>query len=118
MSKSRKIDTIPPETAFTPRELVGELDRFIVGRTRRRRRRDRPPRSLAAPAGARAAARRHHAAQHHPHRPDRRRKTEIARRLAKLVKAPFVKVEASKFTEVGYVGRDVEASSATSPRSA
>ena len=35
-------------------------------------------------------------------------KTEIARRLAKLVKAPFVKVEASKFTEVGYVGRDVD----------
>ena len=35
-------------------------------------------------------------------------KTEIARRLAKLVKAPFIKVEATKFTEVGYVGRDVE----------
>ncbi len=40
--------------------------------------------------------------------PNRRRKTEIARRLAKLAKAPFIKVEATKFTEVGYVGRDVE----------
>src|SRR6267142_3224687 len=53
-------------TDFSPREIVSELDRFIVG------------------------------------------KTEIARRLAKLANAPFIKVEATKFTEVGYVGRDVE----------
>ena len=44
-------------------------------------------------------------------------KTEIARRLAKLTNSPFLKVEASKFTEVGYVGRDVESMSATWSRS-
>ena len=49
-----------------------------------------------------------HAPQHRHDRPDGVGKTEIARRLAQLVEAPLIKVEATKFTEVGYVGRDVE----------
>jgi ATP-dependent HslUV protease ATP-binding subunit HslU len=94
---------------LTPRQIVAELDRFIVGQNdakkavaialRNRWRRQRAPESirdeispnniiLIGPTGV--------------------GKTEIARRLAKLAGAPFVKVEASKFTEVGYVGRDVE----------
>jgi ATP-dependent HslUV protease ATP-binding subunit HslU len=56
----------------------------------------------------RRAARRDRAEEHHHDRPTGVGKTEIARRLAKLAQAPFLKVEASKFTEVGYVGRDVE----------
>ena len=97
------------ESTFTPRELVGELDRYIVGqgaakravaialRNRWRRqqiredlRDDVMPKNIImiGPTGV--------------------GKTEIARRLSKLARAPFVKVEASKFTEVGYVGRDVE----------
>ncbi len=95
--------------ALTPREIVAELDRYIIGqdaakravavalRTRWRRqqlpealRRDVVPSNLIliGPTGV--------------------GKTEIARRLARLANAPFVKVEASKFTEVGYVGRDVD----------
>ncbi len=95
--------------AFTPREIVSELDRYIVGQgaakravavaLRNRWRRQRVPDALRdeitpkniimiGPTGV--------------------GKTEIARRLARLAGAPFVKVEASKFTEVGYVGRDVE----------
>ena len=102
-------DTPSVGTAFTPRELVSELDRFIIGQDsakravgvalRNRWRRQQVPEDLRdeimprniiliGPTGV--------------------GKTEIARRLAKLVKAPFIKVEASKFTEVGYVGRDVE----------
>jgi len=96
-------------TNFTPREIVSELDRYIVGQKnakravavalRNRWRRLQVPEELReeitpkniimiGPTGV--------------------GKTEIARRLARLVQAPFVKVEASKFTEVGYVGRDVE----------
>jgi len=95
--------------ALTPREIVAELDKYIVGQKdakrsvavalRNRYRRSNLDESLRdeivpknilmiGPTGV--------------------GKTEIARRLAKLVKAPFVKVEATKFTEVGYVGRDVE----------
>src|SRR5467141_2685546 len=95
--------------SLTPREIVAELDRYIVGqaaakravaialRNRWRRFRVTPemrdevmPKNiiLVGPTGV--------------------GKTEIARRLARLAGAPFVKVEASKFTEVGYVGRDVE----------
>ena len=100
---------IPVELSFTPRELVGELDRYIVGqngakkavaialRNRWRRRQvqgplrdDITPKNIIM-IGSTGVG-----------------KTEIARRLAKLARAPFVKVEASKFTEVGYVGRDVE----------
>ena len=94
---------------MTPKEIVSELDRFIIGQNdakravavalRNRWRRQQVPADLRGeitpknilmigPTGV--------------------GKTEIARRLAKLVKAPFIKVEATKFTEVGYVGRDVE----------
>ncbi len=94
---------------FTPREIVSELDRYIIGQReakravaialRNRWRRQQVPSDLRdeiAPKniimiGATGVG-----------------KTEIARRLAKLAQAPFIKVEASKFTEVGYVGRDVE----------
>ena len=96
-------------TTFTPKEIVSELDRFIVGQNtakravaialRNRWRRQQIKGSLKeevlpknilmiGPTGV--------------------GKTEIARRLAKLADAPFIKVEATKFTEVGYVGRDVE----------
>lgn len=96
-------------TDFSPREIVSELDRFIVGqadakravsialRNRWRRlqlagslREEVLPKNILmiGPTGV--------------------GKTEIARRLAKLAAAPFLKVEATKFTEVGYVGRDVE----------
>ena len=94
---------------LTPRQIVHELDRFIVGQDeakkavaialRNRYRRSRVDEALRdeiipknilmiGPTGV--------------------GKTEIARRLARLVNAPFIKVEATKFTEVGYVGRDVE----------
>jgi ATP-dependent HslUV protease ATP-binding subunit HslU len=95
--------------AFSPREIVSELDRYIIGQNdakravsialRNRWRRQHLPEALReevlpknilmiGPTGV--------------------GKTEIARRLAKLAQAPFIKVEATKFTEVGYVGRDVE----------
>jgi ATP-dependent HslUV protease ATP-binding subunit HslU len=95
--------------SFTPRELVGELDRYVVGQHKakkavaialrnRWRRQQVPPelRDEIAPKNILMIG------------PTGVGKTEIARRLAKLANAPFVKVEASKFTEVGYVGRDVE----------
>ena len=97
------------ETNFSPREIVSELDRHIVGQQDAKR------------AGAVALRTRWRRQQLTP---DLRRevtpknilmigptgvgKTEIARRLARLAQAPFIKVEATKFTEVGYVGRDVE----------
>ena len=93
---------------FTPREIVSELDRYIVGQRdakravaialRNRWRRQQVPSDLRdkiAPKNIIMIG------------PTGVGKTEIARRLARLAQAPFIKVEASKFTEVGYVGRDV-----------
>jgi ATP-dependent HslUV protease ATP-binding subunit HslU len=96
-------------TEFSPREIVSELDRFIVGHPeakravavalRNRWRRRRVPAELrdeVTPKNILMIG------------PTGVGKTEIARRLAKLAQAPFLKVEATKFTEVGYVGRDVD----------
>jgi ATP-dependent HslUV protease ATP-binding subunit HslU len=96
-------------TSFTPREIVSELDRFIVGqddakravaialRNRwRRQQLDEGMREEVLPKNLLMIG------------PTGVGKTEIARRLARLAQAPFIKVEATKFTEVGYVGRDVE----------
>jgi ATP-dependent HslUV protease ATP-binding subunit HslU len=95
--------------SFTPREIVGELDRYIVGQSKAKK---------AVAIALRNRWRRQQVAadlrdEIAPKNivmigPTGVGKTEIARRLAKLANAPFVKVEASKFTEVGYVGRDVE----------
>ena len=103
-------DTLaPPTDSLTPRQIVAELDKYVIGQKdakravaialRNRMRRQKLPPDIAeeimpkniimiGPTGV--------------------GKTEIARRLAKLTNSPFLKVEASKFTEVGYVGRDVE----------
>ncbi len=109
MTSPRTQNALARLADLTPRNIVAELDRYIVGQAdakksvaialRNRWRRQRAPESireeispnniiLVGPTGV--------------------GKTEIARRLAKLSGAPFIKVEASKFTEVGYVGRDVE----------
>src|SRR6266571_1769511 len=95
--------------ALTPREIVQELDKYIVGQDKakravaialrnRWRRQQLPPelRDEVAPKNIIMIG------------PTGVGKTEIARRLATLARSPFLKVEASKFTEVGYVGRDVE----------
>ena len=105
----KKEEIIEEEKNYTPKEIVKELDRYIIGQNeakkavaialRNRWRRQRVPENLKeeilpknilmiGPTGV--------------------GKTEISRRLAKLAEAPFLKVEATKFTEVGYVGRDVE----------
>ena len=99
----------PPVEELTPRQIVAELDKYIIGQSNAKRavavalrnrfrrqqlpevdRNDVQPKNILmiGPTGV--------------------GKTEIARRLAQLARAPFVKVEATKFTEVGYVGRDVE----------
>jgi ATP-dependent HslUV protease ATP-binding subunit HslU len=96
-------------SSFSPREIVSELDRFIVGQhdakravaialRNRWRRRQLPPelREEVLPKNILMIG------------PTGVGKTEIARRLARLAQAPFLKVEATKFTEVGYVGRDVD----------
>src|SRR5690606_15910505 len=110
---SKPSDSVAPEVtgaySFSPREIVSELDRYIVGQKaakravaialRNRWRRQQLPEDLRdeilpknilmiGPTGV--------------------GKTEISRRLARLADAPFIKIEATKFTEVGYVGRDVE----------
>src|SRR5438045_8136334 len=106
---SQSVNDTPALDELTPREIVRELDKHVVGQheakravavaLRNRIRRQKLPPEMAeevmpkniimiGPTGV--------------------GKTEIARRLAKLANSPFLKVEASKFTEVGYVGRDVE----------
>lgn len=94
---------------MTPREIVTELDKYIIGQNDAKR---------AVAVALRNRYRRSRLAEELKDEitpkniimkgPTGVGKTEIARRLAKLVKAPFIKVEATKFTEVGYVGRDVE----------
>src|SRR6267154_5283747 len=96
-------------TDFSPREIVSELDRFIVGQADAKRAvsialRNRW-RRLQLNGGLREEVLPKNILMIGPTGVG---KTEIARRLAKLAGAPFIKVEASKFTEVGYVGRDVE----------
>ena len=101
--------TLSSADSLTPRQIVAELDRYVVGQTRAKRavaialrnrmRRQKLPPELAeevAPKNILMIG------------PTGVGKTEIARRLARLAQSPFIKVEASKFTEVGYVGRDVE----------
>ena len=108
-AKNIKIDNTKENTSYTPKEIVSQLDRYIIGQNdakkavaialRNRWRRQRVPENLReeilpknilmiGPTGV--------------------GKTEISRRLAKLAQAPFLKVEATKFTEVGYVGKDVD----------
>jgi len=94
---------------LTPREIVRELDRYIVGQNQAKRAvaialRNRYRRALL-PEGMQEEVLPKNILMIGPTGVG---KTEIARRLAKLVRAPFLKVEATKFTEVGYVGRDVE----------
>jgi ATP-dependent HslUV protease ATP-binding subunit HslU len=96
-------------TSFTPREIVSELDRYIVGQNDAKR---------AVAIALRNRWRRLQLTDHMREEvlpknilmigPTGIGKTEISRRLSKLAQAPFLKVEATKFTEVGYVGRDVE----------
>lgn len=100
---------VPPVEELTPRQIVAELDKYIIGQTNAKR-------------AVAVALRNRYRRQQLPEKdrndvqpknilmigPTGVGKTEIARRLAQLARAPFVKVEATKFTEVGYVGRDVE----------
>ncbi|MFQ3610827.1 MAG: ATP-dependent protease ATPase subunit HslU [Fimbriimonadales bacterium] len=99
----------PPVESLTPRQIVAELDKYIVGQSRAKRAvaialRNRYRRQLLPPELRDEVM---------PKNilmigPTGVGKTEIARRLAMLVRAPFIKIEATKFTEVGYVGRDVD----------
>ncbi len=94
---------------LTPREIVKELDKYIIGQDKAKRSvavalRNRYRRSKLSPELREEITPKNIIMKG----PTGVGKTEIARRLAKLVKAPFIKVEATKYTEVGYVGRDVE----------
>ncbi len=110
MLMRRDKQDVPDLTSeMTPREIVASLDRYIVGQDDAKR---------AVAVALRNRVRRQHIAEDLRDEvipknilmigPTGVGKTEIARRLAQLAKAPFIKVEATKFTEVGYVGRDVE----------
>ncbi|MFZ0333987.1 MAG: AAA family ATPase, partial [Candidatus Acidiferrales bacterium] len=102
-------EPLPSFDELTPREIVAELDKYIIGQTPAKRAvavalRNRVRRQKLQPEMAEDVL---------PKNilmigPTGVGKTEIARRLARLAGCPFVKVEASKYTEVGYVGRDVE----------
>ena len=96
-------------SALSPREIVSELDRYVIGQTNakkavavalrnrwRRQALDEQMREEVLPKNILMIG------------PTGVGKTEISRRLSKLTEAPFIKVEATRFTEVGYVGRDVE----------
>src|ERR1700756_693907 len=106
---SQAADDLPVLDELTPREIVRELDKHVIGQSDAKRAvaialRNRIRRQKLAPEMAEEVM---------PKNilmigPTGVGKTEIARRLAKLANSPFLKVEASKFTEVGYVGRDVE----------
>jgi len=107
MPPRRKLN--PASADLTPRQIVAELDKYIIGQHNAKRSvaialRNRW-RRLQVPEGLREEIMPNNIIMIGPTGVG---KTEIARRLAKLARAPFLKVEASKFTEVGYVGRDVE----------
>src|SRR3982751_3787157 len=107
--ETREVPAKPKLDDLTPREIVAELDKYVVGQAdakravavalRNRIRRQKLPEDIARDVlpknimmiGSTGVG-----------------KTEIARRLARIADSPFIKIEASKFTEVGYVGRDVE----------
>ena len=95
--------------ALTPKEIVDQLDKYIIGQAEAKKAvaialRNRYRRSRLSPEMREEVTPKNIIMSG----PTGVGKTEIARRLAKLVNAPFIKVEATKFTEVGYVGRDVE----------
>src|SRR5438874_3313442 len=106
---SQSVDEEPALDELTPREIVRELDKYVIGQADAKRAvaialRNRIRRQKLEPEMAEEVM---------PKNilmigPTGVGKTELARRLAKLANSPFMKVEASKFTEVGYVGRDVE----------
>ena len=95
---------------LTPKQTVERLDKYIIGQDEAKLAplRSRCATGIAAAAFPRKCARKSSRKIYIMVGPTGVGKTEIARRLAKLVDAPFVKVEATKFTEVGYVGRDVD----------
>src|SRR3954447_17189053 len=103
------VDESPHLDELTPREIVRELDKYVIGQSGAKRAvaialRNRIRRQKLTPEMAEEVMPKNIIMMG----PTGVGKTEIARRLAKLANSPFLKLEASKFTEVGYVGRDVE----------